>query len=70
MVRKPITQIIEDIKSLLKKEGELSIRQISIKIKSQWRTVDKALNTMKSLEIVEERKNKETERDERLFYLK
>jgi len=70
MVRKPITEIMEEIKKLLEKEKELSVRQISIKIKSQWRTVDKALSTMKSLKIVEERKNNNTERIERLFSLK
>lgn len=67
MVRKPITQIIEEVKKLLEKEGELSIRQISIKTGSQWRTIEKALDTMLNLGIVKERKNNETERIERLF---
>lgn len=70
MSRKPITQIIEEIKSFLEKEDELSIRQLSIKTKSQWRTIKKALDTMKSLEVVKERLNDETERVERLFSLK
>ena len=70
MTRKPITQIIEKIKKLLEKERELSIRQISIKIGSQWRTIEKALETMLNLEIVKERKNNEIERVERLFSLK
>ncbi|MBS3075046.1 hypothetical protein J4429_01155 [Candidatus Pacearchaeota archaeon] len=70
MVRKPITQIIEEIKKLLEKEGELSIRQISLKIKSQWRTIEKALETMTSLGVVKERKGDKTERDERLFSLR
>jgi len=69
MPRKPITQTIEEIKSLLEKEDELSIRQLSIKIKSQWRTIKKALDTMKSLGIVKERFNDETKRVERLFSL-
>ncbi|MEK6910523.1 MAG: hypothetical protein AABW82_02010 [Nanoarchaeota archaeon] len=67
MVRKPITDIIENIKTLLEKESELSIRQISLKTKSQWRTIEKALETMKSLGVVKERKGNETERVERLF---
>jgi len=70
MVRKPITQIIENIKKLLEKEGELSVRQISIKTKSQWRTIDKALETMQILGIVKERRNDKTERIERLYSLK
>lgn len=70
MTRKPITQIIEEINKLLEKEGELSIRQISIQIKSQWRTIEKALETMLKLEIVKERANSETDRVERLFSLR
>jgi len=69
MSRKPITEIIEDVKSILEKEKELSIRQISLKTKSQWRTIKKALATMKSLGVVKERKNDKTERVERLFSL-
>jgi DNA-binding transcriptional regulator YhcF (GntR family) len=70
MARKPITQIIEETKKLLEKEGELSIRQISIKTGSQWRTIEKALETMKKLDVVKERKGKETDRVERLFSIK
>ena len=70
MVRKPITEIIEKVKSLLKKEGELSVRQISIKTGSQWRTVDKALKLMRSLGVVKEKRNEKTKRVERLFSLK
>ena len=69
MVRRPITEIIEKIQALLKIEGELSIRQISIKLKAQWRTIEKALETMASLGLVKERSNKETKRVERLFSL-
>jgi|GEM_PF-3899919 DNA-binding transcriptional regulator YhcF (GntR family) len=70
MVRKPITQIIEEIKKLLEKEGELSVRQISIKTKSQWRTIKKALDTMEVLGFVKQRKNDKTKRTERLYSLK
>jgi DNA-binding transcriptional regulator YhcF (GntR family) len=69
-MRKPITEIIEKVKKLLEKEGEMSVRQMSIKTGSQWRTINKALETMKSLGVVKERLNKETERKERLFSLK
>jgi len=70
MARKPITEIIEKSKQLLEKEGELSIRQISIRLKSQWRTAKKALDTMKALGIVKVRDNDKTERVERLYSLK
>lgn len=69
-MRKSITSIMEEIKKLLEKHNELSIRQLSLKTKSQWRTVKKALETMKSLGVVKERKGDETERVERLFSLK
>ena len=69
-MRKSIIKIIEDVKKILEKEGELSIRRLSIKTKSQWRTIEKALETMKSLGAVKERLNNETERVERLFSLK
>ena len=69
MARKPITKIIKEVKALLEKEGELSIRQISIKLGSQWRTIEKALETMKSLEIAKERKGDKRDRIERLFSL-
>ena len=61
---------MQEIKKLLEKNKELSIRQIALKTKSQWRTIDKALETMKSLDVVKERKGNETERVERLFSLK
>jgi len=69
-MRKSIVKIIEEVKKTLEKEGELSIRQISLKTKSQWRTIEKALETMKFLGAVKERLNNETERVERLFSLK
>jgi hypothetical protein len=70
MVRRPITCIIEQVKRLLEKEKELSIRQIAQKTKSQWRTIHKALDLMKNLKIVKERLNDKTNRKERLFSLK
>ena len=69
MPRKPITQTIERIIKLLKKQKGLSIRQISLKLNSQWRTIAKALETMKSLGVVQERKNQKTKRQGRLFSL-
>lgn len=70
MTRKSITNLIEETKKLIEKEGELSIRQIALKTKSQWRTAKKALDTLKNLEIVKERANPLTERVEKLFSIK
>lgn len=69
MARKSITSIMEEIKQILEKEKELSIRQLSIELKSQWRTIEKALQTLTNLGIVKERRNKDTKRVERLFSL-
>jgi len=70
MPRRPITQIIQEVKKLLEKEGKLSVRQISIKTHSQWRTSLKVLETMRDLDLVKEEKGTETEREERIFSLK
>ena len=59
-----------EIRNLLKKEKDLSIRNLAVRTKSQWRTVEKALETMKELDVVVEEKNMETDRIERLFNLK
>ena len=69
MGRKSLAMIVEEIKKLLQTEKELSVRRISTKIKSQWRTINKALELMKSLNIVKERPNEKTNRYERLFSL-
>jgi len=69
MGRKSITDVIREIKTLLEKEDELSVRQISLRLKSQWRTIDKAIDTMKLLGYVKERMNKDTKRTERLISL-
>ena len=68
--RKSFPEIVLEIKKILIKEKELSIKQIADKTGSQWRTIEKALSLLKSLKIVKERPNKETERVERLFSLK
>ena len=69
MGRKSITDVIREIKTLLEKEDELSVRQISLRLKSQWRTINKAIDTMKLLGYVKERMNKDTKRTERLISL-
>ena len=70
MSRRNILDIIEDIKKILFKEKEMSVKRISEKVKSQWETTIKALEFMKKQGMVKERLNDETERKERLFSLK
>ena len=70
MVRKSITSLMIEIRNILRKERELSIRQLSLKTKSQWRTVEKALETMEKLEVVKQAYNLPlSNREERLFSL-
>ena len=70
MTRRSILEVIEDIKTVLAKDKELSVKAISEEIKSQWETTIKALEFMKSQGIVEERAGKKTNKIERLFSLK
>jgi hypothetical protein len=70
MGRTSITSLMIEIKKILEKNNELSIRQISLRTKSQWRTVEKALETMKTLKVVKEQYNSPYgKREERLFSL-
>ena len=69
MGRKSLGDIMKDIKTVLEKKGELSIRQLALKTKSQWHTTEKALELMKSMNVVKERLNDMTKRKERLFSL-
>jgi len=64
-----ILEIMEEIIQLLEKEGELSIRQIAIKTRSQRITATKSLDFLKRVKFVKERKGDSTKRDERLFSL-
>lgn len=69
MSGKSIHKIMEAIYMLLQQHKEISIRQLSIRINSQWLTVEKALNSMKFLKVVKERKSNEDNRKTRLFSL-
>lgn len=70
MSRRNILEVIEDIKKILSKGEEMSIKRISERINSQWETTIKALEFMKKQGMVKERLNDKTERKERLFSLK
>jgi Mn-dependent DtxR family transcriptional regulator len=64
------SDILKEIKELLEEEGELSIRQIALEIKAQWRTAHDALHTLVDLGIVKEKKGGKSKRKERVFSLK
>ncbi|MBU2576225.1 MAG: hypothetical protein KKF50_00705 [Nanoarchaeota archaeon] len=70
MSRRSILDVIEDIKKVLSKGDEMSVKRISEKVNSQWETTIKALEFMKKQGMVKERMNDQTERVERLFSLK
>jgi len=70
MGRRNILKVIEDILKVLKKEPEMSVKALSEEVKSQWETTIKALEFMKKINLVKERKGKKTHKIERLFSLK
>ena len=69
MTRRNILKVTEEIVKILEKEGESSIKYISEKTKSQWRTAAKSLEFLEKIGIVKERKGKKTNKEERLFIL-
>ncbi len=70
MSRKSILDVIRKIKKILSKEKELSIKSISYKIKAHWETTLKALEFMKEMGLVKERKGNKTYKEERLSKLR
>ena len=70
MAYKATSNILKLVKELLEKEGELSIRQVALSLKSQWRTAHDALETLAELGVVKEKKGVKSERKERIFSLK
>jgi len=69
-MHRDILKITEEIIELLSKEEELSIRQISLKVKTHRAIALRSLEFLKRISLVEERKGTETKRIERLFSLK
>lgn len=69
MTRRNILEVTEEIIKTLNKEEELSIKAISEKVDSQWKTAIKSLEFLKGVGIVKERKGKKTNKEERLFSL-
>ena len=70
MPRNDILNITEKILQILRDHKEYSINQISNKLKIQWKTSVKALEFLKKIGLVKERKGKTTHKAERLFSLK
>lgn len=69
MSRKSVLDVIRDIRKILAKEKELSVKAISKRIGSQWETTIKALEFLKEIGIVKERSGKKAYKTERLFTL-
>ena len=69
MPRKSILDVMKDILKLLSGKKEYPIKSISYKINSRWETTLKALEFMKEVGLVKERKGKTTYKAERLFSL-
>ncbi len=69
MTRKNILRVTEDVIKILKKEKELSIKSVSDKVGSEWRTALKSLEFLKGIGIVKERQGDIKNRPERLFSL-
>ncbi len=68
-MHRDILIITEEVIKLLLKEKELSIRQISLRIKTHRAVALKSLEFLKKIKFVKERKGEETKRIERLFSL-
>jgi predicted transcriptional regulator len=64
-----ILDITEEIIKILKKNKELSTRQISLKIKSHRAVVLKSLEFLKRINYVKETKDNKNKVDTRLFSL-
>jgi len=69
-MHRDILMITEEIIKLLSKEEELSIRQISLRVKTHRAVALRSLEFLKRIKLIGERKGEETKRVERLFSLK
>jgi predicted transcriptional regulator len=66
-MHRDILMITEEIIKLLSREKELSIRQISLKIKTHRAVALKSLEFLKRIGLAKEKKGTDTKRIERLF---
>jgi len=65
-----ILVITEEIIKILSKNKELSIRQISLKVRTHRAVALRALEFLKRIKYVKERKGDTTKRGDRLFSLR
>jgi len=70
MTRNSILKVTENVIKILEKNKELSIKSVSNKLGSQWRTTLKSLEFLKGIGIVKERIGPPKNGPERLFSLK
>ncbi len=68
-MRRNILVITKEITKILKKEKELSIRQIFLRINTNRDIALKSLEFLKDMNLVKERKSDKTKRGDRLFSL-
>ena len=69
-MHRDILIITEEIIKTLSKEKELSIRQISLKVRTHRAVALKSLEFLKRIKFVKEREGDSTRRIERLFSLR
>lgn len=69
MSGRPVIELMEEIRGVLDREKQLSVRQLSMRTGAQWVTVRKALKALQSLGIVKERIIMDGKRKTRLFSL-
>jgi len=55
MSGRPVIELMEEIRGILDREKQLSVRQLSMMTGAQWVTVRKALKALQSFGIVEEK---------------
>lgn len=70
MLRKDMITILDSIMELLSDKKEYSIKSISYKLKSNWKTIEKSLEFLKKYDLVKEREGRDGYKTERLFSLK
>lgn len=70
MPRKDILEVMRRILKVLSGKKEYSIKTVSYKVNSHWETTLKALEFLKEIGLVKERKGKAAYKPERLFSLK
>ncbi len=69
MARRSIIDVMKDILKLLADGKERSVKEVAEQVDSQWETAIKALEFLKEVCLVRERKGHSSYKAERLFRL-